>query len=88
MNGKSANLNNCLKNVIFPGVVDRSTAKSKIHPQELLVVFDADMVAKKNFFCKVTGLRGWVQIGGSGGVGFRFWETGSGKRSRSSGARV
>ena len=53
MNGKSANLNNCLKHVIYPGVIDCSSAKSNIAPQELLVVFDADMVAQKNFFCKV-----------------------------------
>lgn len=48
INGKSANLNNCLKNVIFQG----QEHGHPIPPTELVVVFDADMVAKEEFFLK------------------------------------
>jgi hypothetical protein len=50
INGKSANVNNCLKNVIYP---DYEGRWGDIPATELVVVFDADMAAKKNFFLKV-----------------------------------
>ncbi len=51
INGKSANVNNCLRNVIYPnGLADKPDA---IPVTEVVVVFDADMVAKRNFFLKV-----------------------------------
>lgn len=50
INGKSANLNNALKNIIYKDYVK---APSDIPLNEVIVVFDADMAAKKNFFCKV-----------------------------------
>eukprot|EP00775_Hariotina_reticulata_P006654 gene6654-6879_t len=50
INGKSANLNNVLKNVVYS---DNLAAPGKIPLEEVLVVFDADMQAKKNFFCKI-----------------------------------
>jgi hypothetical protein len=50
INGKSANVNNCLKNVIYP---EYEGHWGDIPLTELVVVFDADMAAKKNFFLKV-----------------------------------
>lgn len=50
INGKSANLNNVLKNIVYS---DNLAAPGKIPLEEVVVVFDADMQAKKNFFCKV-----------------------------------
>lgn len=50
INGKSANLNNCLKNIVYPQYVGNPAAIPK---EEVLVVFDADMQAKPYFFCKV-----------------------------------
>lgn len=50
INGKSANVNNCLKNVIYP---EYAECLSDIPMTELVVVFDADMAAKRNFFLKV-----------------------------------
>lgn len=51
INGKSANVNNCLRNVIFPEFEGRP---QDIPLKELLVVFDADMAARKNFLLKVS----------------------------------
>ena len=48
MNGKSANLNNCLK-MIYPG--DRA-----IPPNEMVAIFDADQVANKDFYLKTLPL--------------------------------
>eukprot|EP00879_Flechtneria_rotunda_P004438 GHRR01004689.1.p1 GENE.GHRR01004689.1~~GHRR01004689.1.p1 ORF type:complete len:1077 (+),score=332.23 GHRR01004689.1:2028-5258(+) len=50
INGKSANVNNCLRNIIFP--------EYEGHPElipltELVVVFDADMAARRNFLLKI-----------------------------------
>lgn len=83
INGKSANLNNCLQNVIYaeymndtdPANSSSSSSSDKkghktelgkgdnksdsddiIPPQELVVIFDADMVAKQDFFCRVSKL--------------------------------
>jgi hypothetical protein len=50
INGKSANLNNCLKNIVYREYVEEP---AKIPKEEVIVVFDADMQAKQNFFCKV-----------------------------------
>jgi hypothetical protein len=50
INGKSANVNNCLRNVIFPEYEGRVEA---IPMRELVVVFDADMAARRNFLLKV-----------------------------------
>jgi cellulose synthase/poly-beta-1,6-N-acetylglucosamine synthase-like glycosyltransferase len=47
INGKSANLNNCLVNWIYRGV-----GAAAIPPSEVVVVFDADMVAARDFFLK------------------------------------
>jgi hypothetical protein len=56
VNGKSGNLNNCLKNVIYDGFVDEETGEirwAEIPISEVTVVFDADMMAKKDFYCKI-----------------------------------
>ena len=45
MNGKSANLNNCLKQIYPDGVPIPGT--------ELVCIFDADQVANVDFFCKM-----------------------------------
>jgi hypothetical protein len=50
INGKSANLNSCLKNVIYKDLAARPT---DIPKEEVIVVFDADMRAKRSFFCKI-----------------------------------
>lgn len=49
INGKSGNLNNALRNVIYKDY----ESPADIPPEELVVVFDADMAAKKSFFVKV-----------------------------------
>lgn len=49
INGKSSNLNNVLAKVIFASYA----SPSDIPGEEVLVVFDADMAARRNFFCKV-----------------------------------
>jgi cellulose synthase/poly-beta-1,6-N-acetylglucosamine synthase-like glycosyltransferase len=49
INGKSANLNHCLTQVIYAGI----SGPEEIPPTEVLCVFDADMVAKPNFLRKV-----------------------------------
>jgi cellulose synthase/poly-beta-1,6-N-acetylglucosamine synthase-like glycosyltransferase len=61
-NGKSNNLNHCLKNVIYKDYWPVNQNGPKIPKHEVMVVFDADMVAKPNFFTKV-----W-QSGGSPGA--------------------
>jgi hypothetical protein len=50
INGKSGNLNNCLRNVIY---ADFEEDFADIPAQELVVVFDADMACKRHFFLKV-----------------------------------
>ena len=45
MNGKSCNLNNCLKQIYPDGVPIPAT--------ELVCIFDADQVANIDFFCKM-----------------------------------
>lgn len=50
INGKSANLNNALKNIIYQEHVGNP---GQIPLGELVVVFDADMQAKPSFFCKL-----------------------------------
>ncbi len=50
INGKSANVNNCLRNVIYGEAADTPDA---IPLTEVVVVFDADMAAKRHFFLKV-----------------------------------
>ena len=52
-NGKSNNLNHCLQNVIYKDYFPMNANGPKIPKQEVMVVFDADMVAKPNFFTKV-----------------------------------
>lgn len=49
INGKSGNLNNVLKNIIY----QEYKTPADIPLEEVIVVFDADMAAKRNFFCKV-----------------------------------
>jgi hypothetical protein len=39
-----------LKNIIYK---EHASAPSEIPLEEVIVVFDADMQAKRNFFCKV-----------------------------------
>lgn len=55
-NGKSNNLNNCLKNVIYSDykadLVDGAINWQDIPNTELIVIFDADMVCKPDFFLK------------------------------------
>jgi hypothetical protein len=50
INGKSGNLNNCLRNVIY---ADYEGEPGSIPAVELVVVFDADMACKWHFFMKV-----------------------------------
>jgi len=52
-NGKSNNLNHCLKNVIYKDYYPMNPQGPKIPKHEVMVVFDADMVAKPNFFTKI-----------------------------------
>jgi cellulose synthase/poly-beta-1,6-N-acetylglucosamine synthase-like glycosyltransferase len=52
-NGKSNNLNNCLKNVIYKDYFPCDPQGPKIPKSEVMVVFDADMVAKPNFYTKI-----------------------------------
>jgi cellulose synthase/poly-beta-1,6-N-acetylglucosamine synthase-like glycosyltransferase len=52
-NGKSNNLNNCLKNVVYKDYYPMNPQGPKIPKTEVMVVFDADMVAKPNFFTKI-----------------------------------
>jgi hypothetical protein len=51
INGKSANLNNCLRNVIFREYEGRA---QEIPTRELVVVFDADMAARRHFLLKAS----------------------------------
>ena len=51
INGKSANVNNCLKNVVYH---QYAGSYQDIPMTEVIVVFDADMAAKRNFFLKVS----------------------------------
>ena len=90
MNGKSANLNNCMAHV-YPGGCD-------IPPSELVCIFDADQVANPDFFLKTVPLfdagddvgmvlspqvrRGGGERGGRGGDGARFFSIESKKTSR------
>lgn len=57
INGKAANLNNCLKNVIYADYLTEDNSIAEDHQpipvQEVVVVFDADMVCNKDFFRKV-----------------------------------
>lgn len=53
INGKSANVNNCLRNVVFAQYEGTPEA---IPLKELVVVFDADMAARRNFLLKVSHL--------------------------------
>jgi len=53
INGKSANVNNCLRNIIFP---EYEGSPEAIPMRELVVVFDADMAARRNFLLKVGAL--------------------------------
>lgn len=62
INGKSANLNHCLKTVVFPGCEAASIPSS-----DVVVVFDADMVAHRSFLRKVCSTLLW---GNHHGVGF------------------
>eukprot|EP00878_Enallax_costatus_P000276 GHUV01000347.1.p1 GENE.GHUV01000347.1~~GHUV01000347.1.p1 ORF type:complete len:1266 (+),score=343.56 GHUV01000347.1:286-4083(+) len=55
-NGKSNNLNHCLKNVIYKDYYPINPQGPKIPKHEVMVVFDADMVAKPNFFTKILEL--------------------------------
>jgi cellulose synthase/poly-beta-1,6-N-acetylglucosamine synthase-like glycosyltransferase len=48
INGKSENLNNCLKNWAYRGLNAQAIPSS-----EIVVVFDADMVAKRDFFLRI-----------------------------------
>uniref|UniRef100_A0A383V9F4 Glycosyltransferase 2-like domain-containing protein n=1 Tax=Tetradesmus obliquus TaxID=3088 RepID=A0A383V9F4_TETOB len=50
INGKSANLNNVLRNIIYKQYAD---APGTIPLEEVVVVFDADMQAKPHFFTKI-----------------------------------
>ena len=52
-NGKSNNLNHTLCNVIYKDYFPLKADGPKIPKNEVAVVFDADMVAKPNFFCKI-----------------------------------
>jgi cellulose synthase/poly-beta-1,6-N-acetylglucosamine synthase-like glycosyltransferase len=58
-NGKSNNLNHCLKNVIYKDYSPVNPNGPKIPKHEVMVVFDADMVAKPNFFTKVRRAPRW-----------------------------
>jgi hypothetical protein len=47
VNGKSNNLNNCLKNVIYPGYTDPKT--QTIPDNEIMMVLDADQAPVVRF---------------------------------------
>jgi hypothetical protein len=47
VNGKSNNLNNCLKNVIYPGFTDPKT--QTIPDNEIMMVLDADQAPVVRF---------------------------------------
>jgi cellulose synthase/poly-beta-1,6-N-acetylglucosamine synthase-like glycosyltransferase len=51
LNGKSCNVNNCLKNYIYSRYLERGES---IPQNEVVVIFDADMCAKPAFFVKVS----------------------------------
>ncbi|WIA15640.1 hypothetical protein OEZ85_002267 [Tetradesmus obliquus] len=51
VNGKSNNLNNCLKNVIYPGFTDPKN--QTIPDNEIMMVLDADQAPVESFFCRV-----------------------------------
>lgn len=61
INGKSNNLNNCLRKVIYSDFVDTYKARtagntgsgSLIPKNEVMVVLDADMVAEHDFFVRI-----------------------------------
>lgn len=59
MNGKSENLNHALRTCVFPSPSAATTGEGidwrLIPNNELVVVFDADMRAKPDFFLKVWG---------------------------------
>ncbi|KAG1680162.1 hypothetical protein FOA52_000275 [Chlamydomonas sp. UWO 241] len=55
INGKSENLNNALCNHIYkdhPKAENGSIDWTSVDPRDTIVVFDADMMAKPDFFCK------------------------------------
>ena len=64
-NGKSNNLNHCLQNVIYKDYFPMNANGPKIPKQEVMVVFDADMVAKPNFFTKVCCALAWLDLTGT-----------------------
>jgi hypothetical protein len=56
VNGKSENLNNALRGHVFsehPRTANGDVDWQQLPPKELVVVFDADMRAKPDFFLKV-----------------------------------
>lgn len=59
INGKSCNLNHCLARVIYPGFCPAGgpPAHQLIPSSEVVVVFDADMVAKPHFFTRILQVR-------------------------------
>jgi hypothetical protein len=50
INPKSCNLNNCLCNIIY---AEHAEKPAGIPHTEVVVIFDADMACKKEFFLKV-----------------------------------
>ncbi|GBF97993.1 six-hairpin glycosidase [Raphidocelis subcapitata] len=75
-NGKSNNLNFCLRNVIYKDYFPVNKDGPKIPKHEVMVVFDADMVAKPNFFTKVRARSAFVQGGLDifNNLNLSFWE--------------
>jgi hypothetical protein len=65
INGKSSNLNHCLTRVIYPGFcpVTGAAAWQLIPRNEVVVVFDADMVAKTHFFTRILQVGGYLSGG-------------------------
>ena len=47
VNGKSGNLNNCMRNLIY-----RNIKAGRISKREIVVIFDADMVCSREFFLR------------------------------------
>ena len=59
LNGKSCNVNNCLQNYIYGSYIEKGEA---IPQNEVVVIFDADMCAKPQFFTKVGGREAGVVV--------------------------
>ncbi len=53
INGKSNNINYCLKNVIYRGLPNKPDSWQEIPEEDLVVIFDADMICEPHFFTRM-----------------------------------